>query len=461
VWTQEDRAVAAVHSVDVDHWCQAFDALMSRIGLRFGRIEPRRRAGRFVRGLMAGLGRVNCWSIAEHAGEARPDGMQHLLGRARWDADGVRDDLRDYVVEHLGHADAVLIFDETGDVKKGAETVGVQRQYTGTAGRIENSQVAVYLVYASPTCGVGATGPGRYAFIDRALYLPKSWTQDSARMSAAAVPHDVEFATKPALARQMLTRALTAGVPARWCTGDEVYGNDPNLRKDLVTARLGYVLAVAKDHRITTGVGVRKAVELAVRLPKHAWQCHSAGPGAKGLRLYDWALVETSDKAADPDGNGRHWLLIRRHPRTGELAFYRAHAPTNVPLQALVTVAGTRWRIEESFQSGKELTGLDEHQVRRWHSWHRWTVLAMLAHAFLSVMTATTQTQQQTNPPTEPSNPSTLIPLTRNEIRRLFSAANTPAQTPTSILNWSRWRRQHQARARASHYRHRELIHDQ
>lgn len=172
---------------------------MRRVGARFGRVEPRRRAGRFVQGLLAGLGRTTCWSIAEHAGEAGPDGMQHLLGRARWDAEAVRDDLRDYVVEHLGDPDGVLVFDETGDLKKGSHTVGVQRQYTGTAGRIENSQVAVYLTYAT------ARG---YAFIDRALYLPKCWTADPARMRAAGVPAEVEFATKPALARRMVAAAL-------------------------------------------------------------------------------------------------------------------------------------------------------------------------------------------------------------------------------------------------------------
>jgi SRSO17 transposase len=388
-------------------------------------------------GLLAGPPRTTCWSIAEHTGEAGPDGMQHLLGRARWDADGVRDDLRSYVVEHLGDPDGVLVFDETGDLKKGSHTVGVQRQYTGTAGRIENSQVAVYLTYA--------TSRG-YAFIDRALYLPKCWTGDPDRMRGAGVPEEVEFATKPALARQMVTQALTAGVPAPWATGDEVYGSDPQLRTDLVSAGIGYVLAIAKDHRITTGIGVRKAVELAVRLPPAAWQRRSAGAGAKGQRFYDWALIQTTDPAADPEGTGRQWLLIRRNHRTGELAFYRAHAPTDVTLAALVAVAGTRWRVEESFQSGKELAGLDEHQVRRWRSWHRWTVLAMLAHAFLSVMTAT-----QTASPHDATEE--LIPFTRNEIRRIFTAATAPARTAAHALKWSIWRRRHQARAQASHYR--------
>ena len=377
---------------------------------------------------------MNCWTLAEHAGDTSPDRMQHLLAGAVWDAEAVREDLRGYVTEHLGDPDAVLVVDETGDVKKGTATVGVQRQYTGTAGRIENAQVAVYLTYA------GAKG---YAFIDRALYLPTSWTGDPARCAAAGIPAEVEFATKPAQATAMIARALDAGTPARWAAGDEVYGADPGLRAELVRRRVGYVLAVAKTHPVTTGIGPRRADELAARLPKRAWQQHSAGQGAKGERFYDWALIEGADAAADPDRTGQHWLLVRRNRRTGELAYYRAYSPTPVRLTALVRVAGTRWRIEESFQSGKELTGLDEHQVRRWTSWHRWTILAMLAHAFLSVMTAT-----------QPADPDRgLIPLTRNEIRRLFTAAITPVRHITHILHWSIWRRRHQARARASHYR--------
>jgi SRSO17 transposase len=408
---------------------------MGRLAPRFARVEPRRRARAFLLGLLAGLPRTNCWSIAEHAGDASPDGMQHLLAGAAWDAETVREDLRGYVVEHLADPDAVLVVDETGDLKKGSATVGVQRQYTGTAGRVENAQVGVYLVYA---------GRAGYAFIDRALYLPRSWTGDPARCAAAGVPDDVRFATKPALAKEMIVRAVQARTPARWVAGDEVYGADPGLRAELVGRRLGYVLAVAKDHPISTGIGVRRADELARRLPNRAWQQLSAGNGAKGERFYDWALVNTVDAAADPHGTGSHWLLLRRNRRTGELAFYRAHAPTPVRLAALVRVAGTRWQIEESFQSSKELSALDEHQVRRWDSWHRWTILAMLAHAFLSVMTAT-------QPPSDPD--SGLIPLTRNEIRRLFTAAVTPIQKAAHVLRWSIWRRRHQARSRASHYR--------
>lgn len=397
------------------------------------RVEPRRRVGLFLLGLLAGLPRVNCWTIAEHAGEVSPDGMQNLLSRAVWDADAVRDDLRGYVVDHLADPGAVLVVDETGDLKKGAHTVGVQRQYTGTAGRIENAQVGVYLVYAAT---------GGHAFIDRALYLPKSWTTDPERCDAAGVPDDTRFATKPALAREMITRALDAGVPAAWVTGDEVYGTDSKLRIALQERRMGYVLAVACDHQITTSAGKQSAKTLARRLPARAWNRLSAGTGAKGHRWYDWALIDI----ADSEVSGDQALLVRRSISTGELAFYRCYAPTPVPLATFVAVAGRRWTVEESFQAGKGLTGLDEHQVRRWTSWHRWTILAMLAHAFLAVMTAAARA--------ETPSPQGLIPLTANEIRHLFTQlVNHTQHGIRHLLHWSRWRRRHQARARDCHHR--------
>jgi SRSO17 transposase len=449
VWTRNDLAVAAGHSVDLDRWQREFGELMTRIGSRFARVEPRRRAATFLQGLLAGLPRANCWSIAEQAAELGPQGMQRLLSRAVWDTDGVRDDLRDYVVEHLGHPGAVLVIDETGDLKKGTATVGVQRQYTGTAGRVENSQVAVYLAYANPSI------PAGYALIDRALYLPRSWAEDPDRCRAAGVPVEVGFATKPALARRMLSRALDAGAPAAWLTGDEVYGADPRLRAQAAAGGLGYVLAVAKDHRIGTGIGPRRAVDLAVRLPDRCWQRISTGPGAKGPRVYDWALIDTTDPAVPDQATGPHWLLIRRSISTGEYAFYRAHAPHPVPLAELVRVAGTRWKIEEGFAGSKELAALDQHQVRGWTSWHRWTLLAMLAHAFLSVMTATQPTDP--DPIADPAldRPGRLIPLTRNEIRRLLTGLLTRPIPARLQLHWSRWRRRHQAIARACHYRRR------
>jgi SRSO17 transposase len=403
-------------------------------------LEPRRRAAAFVAGLLAGLPRVNCWSIAEHAGDAGPRGMQRLLSAAVWDEAGVRDDLRGYVLEHFVDPGAVLVVDETGDLKKGTATVGVQRQYTGTAGRVENAQVAVYLAYAAA---------GGTALIDRALYLPQSWTADPARCRAAGVPRGTAFATKPALAKELIGRALDAGTPAAWVAGDEVYGQDPQLRAELARRGLGYALAVASTHRIATGIGPRPAAELARRLPARAWQRLSAGPGAKGPRWYDWALIEAADSAV-PDSAGPHWLLIRRRITDGELAFYRAHAPGPVPLAQLVQVAGSRWKIEEGFAAGKELAAPDQHQVRSWTSWHRWTILTLLACAFLSVQAAA-------QPGHASPGHDQMIPLIRNEIRRLFTGLRQQPPPPRLQLHWSRWRRRHQYAARASHYRRRAL----
>jgi len=403
---------------------------MGRIAGRFARVEPRRRARAFVLGLLSELRRKNCWTIAEQAGDATPDGMQHLLAGARWDADAVRDDVRGYVVEHLGSPDAVLVVDETGDLKKGAASAGVQRQYTGTAGRVENCQVAVFLSYAAR---------GGHALIDRDLYLPKSWTADPARCAAAGIPEGTAFATKPKLARRMISRALDAGVPASWVTADEVYGADPGLRADLERRQLGYVLAVAATHRVTTGAGTCQARQIAARLPRRAWQRYSAGEGAKGHRYYDWAWV-----AIDPGKPGSRWLLIRRNRRTAELAFYRCYSPRQVPLPVLVKVAGIRWTTEENFQASKGLTGLDEHQVRRWDSWYRWTTLAMLALAFLTIVGAT----GHTHPP-----PAGQIPLTRNEIAALFgSLIIEPTRDTRHRLRWSAWRRRRQHRAKTCHY---------
>ncbi|MFF3339683.1 IS701 family transposase [Streptomyces flavidovirens] len=405
---------------------------MGRIAGRFARVEPRRRAARLVLGLLADLPRKNCWTIAEWSGEATPHGMQHLLCRASWDADAVRDDVRGYVVEHLHDDAAVLVVDETGDVKKGTHTVGVQRQYTGTAGRIENSQVAVYLVYA------GSRG---HAAVDRELYIPRSWTTDADRCQAAGIPEDRNFATKPELATMMIERFLDAGHHASWAAGDEVYGSNPKLRAALEKRGLSYVLAVACSAEVTTPAGKFRADTLAGKLPKRAWQKLSAGAGAKGYRLYDWAVIDT----ADP-GPGHRQLLIRRNRTTGKLAYYRCYSPQTVPLTTLVRVAGSRWRVEETFQSEKGLAGLDEHQVRRFMSWTRWATLAMLAHAFLAVVRADEHARHP--------GPTDLIPLTCNEIQRLFiTLVVQPVHHTAHRLGWSDWRRRHQARAQFGHYR--------
>jgi SRSO17 transposase len=306
----------------------------------------------------------------------------------------------------------------------------VQRQYSGTAGRVENCQVAVFLSYASRR---------GHALIDRELYLPRSWTSDKARCAAAGIPEGTVFATKPKLARAMIGRALDAGTPATWVTGDEVYGADPALRADLERRQTGYVLAVAATHRVTTGAGTCQARQIAARLPRRAWQRYSAGEGAKGYRYYDWAWM-----AIDPGHPGHRHLLIRRNRRTAALAFYRCCSPRHVPLPTLVKIAGIRWTTEENFQAGKGLTGLDEHQVRRWNCWYRWTTLAMLALAFLTIAAAT----EHTSPP-----PDDQIPLTRNEIAGLFATLFIHRRRDARhCLRWSAWRRRHQHRAKTCHY---------
>lgn len=444
MWNKDAAAVAAEHRIDLDRWQNAFSEVIDRIAPRFSRYEPLRHAAGLMQGLVSGLDRKNCWTIAEHRGARSPDGLQHLLARAKWDADAVRDDLRGYVLEHFGDPSAVLVLDETGDLKKGTSSVGVQRQYTGTAGRIENAQVAVYLTYAAPR---------GHAFIDRALYLPKSWTSDPDRCAGAGIPDGTGFATKPALAGEMITRAVAAGAPAGWVAGDEVYGADPQLRATIRGHDLGYVLQIAANRCVPTHAGPIRVDQLAAMLPRHAWQTRSAGPGSKGPRNYSWSRIElrpeNTPDPGEPIDAGQHHVLIRRNDATDELAYHHCYTPHPVPLSTLVKVAGQRWRIEESFQAAKTLTGLDQHQVRRWTSWHRWTTLAMLAHAFLAVATAI----EGDHTPT----PTGLIQITVNEFRRLFDALLlTTTRTLDKILTWSRWRRRHQSRARDSHYRQRE-----
>ena len=355
---------------DARDWAGEFGQLTTRIAPRFCRREPRRRAVAYLRGLLSPVERKNGWQLAEAAGDRTPDGVQDFLARMRWDADAVRDDLRAYVVEHLGDEGAVLVLDETGFLKKGTKSAGVHRQYSGTAGRIENCQIGVFLAYAS--CH-------GQALIDRALYLPEGWTTDPERCRQAGIPEAVTFATKPAIARTMLKRAFVAGVPCAFVTGDSVYGSDYQLRRMIEAAGKGYVVQVTSNQRL----GFVRVDDWLDEVPEDGWLRLSAGDGAKGPRLYHWAYL--------PHRGGKPgWqmaLLIRASlERPDEIAYFLTLAPAGTPLEALVKIAGTRWTIESCFEAAKGEVGLDDYEVRSWTGWHRHITLAMLAHAYLAVV---------------------------------------------------------------------------
>jgi SRSO17 transposase len=384
----ETDAVAASWRVVDDRlarWRAGFEEVFGLVAGRFAQVESRRRARLYLLGLLSGAERKNSWTIAEQAGDLSPDGMQRLLNFYRWDADAVRDDLRGYVLNQLGDPAGVVVADETGFLKKGVRSAGVQRQYSGTAGRIENCQLGVFLTYTSPR--------GR-ALIDRELYLPKTWTEDHERCAGAGIGPDVEFATKPALARKMLERLLAthgrAAVP--WFTADEAYGDNPGLRDWLDTQDINYVMAISCDARFPTPTRPRRADELAASAPKRGWQRLSCGKGSKGHRLYDWLLI-------DP-GADEHLLLVRRSiSKPSELAYYICRSSVPVPLAELVRVAGSRWGVEETFQFAKNETGLDHYQVRRYDAWYRHITLSMLAAAFLAVTARTEQFHDQKGAP--------------------------------------------------------------
>jgi SRSO17 transposase len=380
----EDVTVA-----EVEDWAVGLEKVLERIGPRFARSEPRARAGVYLRGLLSAAERKNGWTLAERAGDRSPDAMQRLLNHADWNADAVRDDLRDYVVEHLGDERAVLVVDETGFLKKGAKSAGVARQYSGTAGRIENCQVGVFLAYATPA--------GR-TFIDRELYLPKAWIADPDRCAAAGIGRDVEFSTKPELALALLTRALDAGVPAGWVAADEIYGQHAGLRLALEERGMPYVLAVpVNQYTIATldgRIAQARVDAVSAAVPESDWQRLSAGAGAKGPRIYDWMRVPIRP-LSEP---GRYWLLVRRRLTDGELAHYLCLCPPEASLADLVAVAGRRWAIEESFQTAKGEVGLDHYQVRRYDAWYRHITLACFAHAYLTVTRAATSGEKRGSP---------------------------------------------------------------
>ena len=363
-------------------WAQALEEVKERLGALFGRIESRRAAFSFLDGLLSGVERKTGWQLAERLGDPGPWRIQAVLGRGHWDADAARDLVRTYVIEKLGATDGVLVVDETGFVKKGEHSVGVARQYSGTAGRIENCQIGVFLSYASRR---------GQALIDRQLYLPQEWATDAARREQARVPDDITFATKPQIACELISAVLDAGVPCAWVLADAVYGSDKHLRMMLERRGKHYVLAVRSNERLMADDRFLRhargtAANLAEALPAAAWERHAAGQGAKGPRIYDWARIRLLRLQRAPH---EHWLLIRRSRKDKtDCAYYVVFAPVQANLADLARVAGRRWTIEDCFQAAKGEVGLDHCEARSWHGWHRHVTLAMLALAYLAALRA-------------------------------------------------------------------------
>ena len=384
----------------VEQWATEFEDFHARFAPLFARSEPREEARQYLRGLLAPVERKNCWQMAEIVGEDDPQPMQRLLYSAHWEADEARDELECFVIERFGDEGGIGVVDETGFVKKGTKSVGVKRQYTGTAGKVENSQVGVLLTYFNRRA---------YTFLDRRLYLPEDWCTDEERRREAQVPDDVTFKTKPQLALEMLEHAWAQGVPMAWVTGDEVYGDAPYLRDAVAGAGKRYVLAVSsttpvwqerppveepvkgplgrprEKPRLAKGTPSGKTVAAVITsLPEEIWQRLTVSEGEKGPRTYDWAAVRIVESRAGlpgPDG----WLLARRSVSDPtDMAYYLSNAPPETPVVALAEIAAARWSIETTIEEGKGEAGLDEYEVRYWHSWHRHVTLSMMAHAWLA-----------------------------------------------------------------------------
>ena len=362
----------------LDEGAAAWERLHERIAHRFGRVEVRRRVRRYLAGLLARVDRKNGCQITEAIGEAGPQGVQRLLNAAVWGADEVRDDLRAYVMEHLGDADSgVLVIDETGVPKKGDASCGVAPQYCGTFGHTTNSQVGVFLGYASRH---------GLAFLDRALYLPRVWANNPARCIAAGVPEGVGFATKVALAETMLVRAFAAKVSARWLVADSYYGRAHHFRRWLKEKQQAHVVGVLPAQVVEHDGQRRRAKALAERLSGDTWVRRSAGEGSQGARIHDWAVIALSEACA---AGMRRWFLVRRS-RTdlADCASFRAFGPAATTADEFVRIGGMRWAVEEGFAQAKGEVGLDQYEVRRWDAWHRSVTLGLLAHAYLAIGSA-------------------------------------------------------------------------
>jgi SRSO17 transposase len=366
-------------------WASSLREVKTRIRPLFTQQRVAASASLFLDGLLGDERRKTGWMRAEAAGDPGPWRQQAILGRGRWDADALRDIVRDYVVENLAAEDAVLVIDETGFLKQGKASCGVGRQYTGSAGKITNCQIGVFAAYVSRH---------GHAFIDRALYLPKAWTDDPDRMAEAHVPDGTGFATKPALAVKMVERAIAAQVPFAWVAADSVYGVG-TIETTLRRAGKGYVLGVSSAHWFgswsqQTPIG-GTAEEIAKTREPGDWKRLSAGVGTKGPRLHDWCYLELADLEADEfnDANRGLWtrgLLIRRHITDGDLAFFTTWCPAGTSIETLVSVEGHRWAIEDSFETAKNELGLDHNETRSWHGWHRHVSLVMLAFAMMAAI---------------------------------------------------------------------------
>ena len=387
-------------------WASSLRDVKARMRPLFTQERVAASAGLFLDGLLGEERRKTGWMRAEAAGDPGPWRQQAILGRGRWKADALRDMVRDYALEHLAEDDAVLVVDETGFLKQGKRSCGVARQYTGSAGKITNCQIGVFAAYVSDR---------GHAFIDRSLYLPKTWAEDPARRAAAHVPQEIAFATKPHLARAMVERAIAAGVPFAWVVGDSIYGVS-EVERALRRAGKGYVLGVAATSQFNSW-GAKPpvagtAAAIASTLDPSAWHRLSAGAGAKGERLFDWAYLELADlEAAEYNeslsGLWTRGLLIRRNITDGELAFFATWCPAGTPVTVLVTVEGQRWAIEDSFETAKNELGLDHNETRSWHGWHRHVSLVMLAFAMLAAI------RRQANTAAPPKSRLTMIRKSR------------------------------------------------
>jgi SRSO17 transposase len=401
-------------------WASSLRDVKARIRPLFTQDRVAASAGQFLDGLLGPERRKTGWMRAEAAGDPGPWRQQAILGRGRWEADALRDVVREYALETLADPDAVLVVDETGFLKQGKASCGVGRQYTGSAGKITNCQIGVFAAYVSRH---------GHAFLDRALYLPKAWAGDPARLAAAHVPPEVGFATKPRLAGRMVERAIAAGVPFAWVAGDSVYGVG-EIEMALRRAGKGYVLGVSADGQFNSW-GAKPGVagtaeEIARGLDPAAWRRLSAGEGTKGPRLYDWAYLELADLGAADYRRGAAgvWtrgLLIRRSLGAGELAYFTTWCPAGTGIETLVAVEGRRWAVEDAFETAKNELGLDHNESRSWHGWHRHVSLVMLAFAML----ATIRHRADAAPPPKKMLRIARQPSSAGRSRR--SAASPPA----------------------------------